>query len=64
MRPNYLGVSRCTLLAVDGLELTVCGLDAIDGTPILDIKAYAVEYDPKGTIREPAWMRELMCVYY
>ena len=39
VRPNRLGVSRCVLLDVSGLELTVQGLDAIDGTLVLDIKA-------------------------
>ena len=34
VRPNHLGVSRCALLAVAGLELTVRGLDAVDGTPV------------------------------
>jgi tRNA (Thr-GGU) A37 N-methylase len=37
VRPNLPGMSRCALLEVAGLELTVQGLDAIDGTPILDI---------------------------
>jgi tRNA-Thr(GGU) m(6)t(6)A37 methyltransferase TsaA len=64
MRPNHLGVSRCALVAIDGLELTVRSPDAMDGTPILDIKPYAVEFDPQGPIREPAWMRELMREYY
>lgn len=36
------------------------GLDAIDGTPILDIKPYATEFEPGDPVREPAWMRELM----
>ena len=40
------------------------GLDAIDGTPILDIKPYAVEFQPDGSVRQPAWMRELMAHYY
>jgi tRNA (adenine37-N6)-methyltransferase len=64
IRPNHLGVSRCELLSVDGLTLTVRGLDAIHGTPILDIKPYATEFDPKGQVRQPAWMRELMREYY
>ena len=34
VRPNHLGVARCALLAVAGLELTVRGLDAVDGTPV------------------------------
>jgi tRNA (Thr-GGU) A37 N-methylase len=42
----------------------VRGLDAIDGTPVLDIKPYATEYNPRGPIREPAWMRELMRGYF
>ena len=67
------GTGRCgrttsafpvALLAVDGLQLTVRGLDAIDGTPVLDIKPYATEYNPRGPIREPAWMRELMRGYF
>ena len=64
VRPNHLGVSVCALLEVSGLELTVQGLDAIDGTPILDIKPYATEFQPTGPVREPAWMRELMAQYY
>ena len=64
VRPNHLGVSRCALLAVAGLELTVRGLDAIDGTPVLDIKPYATGFEPKTSVREPAWMRELMADYY
>jgi tRNA (Thr-GGU) A37 N-methylase len=63
VRPNHLGVSACPLLGVAGLELTVHGLDAIDGTPILDIKPYAVEFQPTGSVRQPAWMRELMVRY-
>jgi len=64
IRPNHLGVSRCALLNVNGLELTVQGLDAIDGTPIMDIKPYTVEFYPNTEVREPAWMHELMAHYY
>lgn len=64
MRPNHIGVSRCELLAVDGLDLTVRGLDAIDGTPVLDVKPYSTAFNPAGPVREPAWMGELMREYY
>ena len=63
-RRNHLGVSCCELLAVDGLELTVRGLDAVDGTPVLDVKPYVEEFGPRGAVREPAWIRALMRTYY
>ena len=40
------------------------GLDAIDGSPVLDIKPYASGFQPRGPVREPAWIRELMGGYY
>ena len=51
IRPNHLGVFVCALLEVAGLELTVRGPGAIDGTPILDIKPYAAEFQPAGPVR-------------
>ena len=45
LRPNHLGVSVVPLLGHEGLTLRVRGLDAIDGTPVLDIKPYLPEYD-------------------
>lgn len=64
MRPNRLGISRCRLLQVDGLTLTVQGLDASDGTPIIDIKPYMVEFGPIGAVVQPAWATELMTQYF
>ncbi len=63
-RPNRIGVTTCELVGVDGLELRVRGLDAIDGTPVLDVKPYMQEFGPRGEIREPAWARELMARYW
>lgn len=45
LRPNHLGVSAVRLLGVDGAVLRVRGLDAIDGTPVLDLKPYLPRYD-------------------
>ena len=55
LRPNHLGVSAVLLLGVEGCAVRVRGLDAIDGTPVLDIKPYLPEYDafPDATIAEP-----------
>jgi tRNA (adenine37-N6)-methyltransferase len=63
MRPNRLGVSNCALLAVDGLDLQVRGLDAVEGTPILDIKPFMREFEPAES-SQPAWATELMHGYY
>lgn len=63
-RPNLLGVSRCHLLAVDGLDIHVRGLDAIDGSPVLDVKPYMAEFGPQGETVQPEWATELMRAYY
>lgn len=63
-RPNRLGVSRCALERVDGLDLHVSGLDAVAGTPVLDIKPYMSEFAPRGPVHQPAWSRELMAGYW
>jgi tRNA (Thr-GGU) A37 N-methylase len=51
-------------MAVNGLTLKVQGLDAIDGTPVLDIKPHMSGFDARGQIREPGWSRELMERYW
>ena len=63
-RPNRIGVSTFRLVSVDGLRVTVCDLDAIDGTPVLDIKPYFAEFGPRGEIRQPSWATELMKAYF
>jgi tRNA (Thr-GGU) A37 N-methylase len=63
-RLNRIGVSTCRLLAIRGTELTVQGLDAIDGTPVLDLKPYMSEFAPREPARQPDWSRELMKGYW
>jgi len=63
-RPNRIGITTCELLAVDGLVLQVRGLDAIDATPVLDIKPYMTEFAPRTPTRQPAWSGELMSGYW
>ena len=65
MRPNRLGVSTCRLTAVEGLDLHVRGLDAVDGSPVLDVKPFMREFEPApADVRQPAWSSELMRGYY
>jgi tRNA (adenine37-N6)-methyltransferase len=63
-RPNRIGVTICRLVAVRGLAIEVEGLDAIDGTPVLDIKPYMREFAPRGEVRQPSWSTELMSQYW
>jgi tRNA-Thr(GGU) m(6)t(6)A37 methyltransferase TsaA len=44
-RPNPIGLSVVRLLSREGNVLRVCGLDILDGTPLLDIKPYVPEFD-------------------
>ena len=63
-RPNRIGVTTCRVLAVDGRTIHVRGLDAIDGTPVLDVKPYLTGFAPRGEVVEPAWAAELMAGYW
>lgn len=63
-RPNRLGVTTCELIDVTGLDVTVRGLDAIDATPVLDIKPHIVEFTARTPIRQPDWITELMAQYW
>jgi len=47
---NRLGVSVYRLLAVQDLTATVHALDAIDGTPILNLTPYVAEFAPRGQL--------------
>jgi tRNA-Thr(GGU) m(6)t(6)A37 methyltransferase TsaA len=63
-RPNRLGLTTCEIVGVDGVDLTVQGLDAIDGTPVLDIKPFVIEFQPRTPVRQPTWINELMAGYW
>ena len=63
-RPNRIGVTVCRLVAVGGLQLMVEGFDAINGTPVLDIKPHMREFEPRGPVCQPSWATELMSKYW
>ena len=62
-RPNQIGMTSVRIVSVDGAALTVKGLDAIDGTPVLDIKPYYPVYDKKDA-KVPDWVDRLMAHYF
>lgn len=63
-RPNPIGLTVVRLLSVRGNVLTVQGLDAIDGSPVLDIKPYFAAFDRVEGAKEPEWVGKLMEGYF
>lgn len=63
-RINWLGVSRCRLIEVDRLDLHVEELDAVDGTPVLEIKPWFNEFGPRGKTSQPCWPTEMLRDYF
>lgn len=63
-RPNSIGLTIAELIKREGNKIWVKNLDAIDGTPILDIKPVLKEFLPKGEIKQPQWSKELMMNYW
>ena len=63
-RPNRLGSCIARVLEVSGRTLRVAELDAVDGTPVLDLKPVLREFLPRAEVRQPAWSRELMQRYW
>jgi tRNA-Thr(GGU) m(6)t(6)A37 methyltransferase TsaA len=58
LRPNPIGLTLCELVKMESNVLTVRGLDAIDGTPVLDIKPYDT-WDCAPNARMPVWWLKL-----
>ena len=63
-RPNRIGLTTCEVRAVGPGWIDVAGLDAVDGTPVLDVKPTMAGFAPRGEVREPAWAKELMADYW
>ena len=63
-RPNRLGATICRIERVDGRRLHVAGLDAIDGTPVVDLKPVMKEFLPREATRQPAWATDVMREYW
>lgn len=64
-RPNRIAATICRLLSVEDLTVKIQGLDALDGSPVLDIKPVFAEFIPdRGAVRQPKWSHELMADYF
>ena len=63
-RPNPIGITSVRLVKMNGCRIVVRGLDAINGTPVLDIKPYYHEYDCHPEAQVPEWVNRLMKDYF
>ncbi|PFE03150.1 tRNA (N6-threonylcarbamoyladenosine(37)-N6)-methyltransferase TrmO [Bacillus cereus] len=63
-RPNRLGATIAKVVRREGKSIVVEGLDAIDGTPILDIKPVMREFVPNDGITQPEWATNIMKEYW
>ncbi|PRC93281.1 SAM-dependent methyltransferase [Solimicrobium silvestre] len=63
-RPNRLGSTICRLIRVHGNQLFVSELDAINETPIVDIKPVMSEFLPRHDVSQPKWSHEIMNEYW
>ena len=63
-RPNPIGTTTVRIESVTGSSLFVRGLDAIDGTPVLDIKPHVPVFDAPEAPTVPGWMGRLMRGYF
>jgi tRNA-Thr(GGU) m(6)t(6)A37 methyltransferase TsaA len=63
-RPNKIGLCTVELLEHNERTIKVKYLDALNGTPVLDIKPVFIEFQPKGEIKQPLWVAELMKDYW
>lgn len=63
-RPNRLGSTMCKVLGVEGNKLHVSELDAINETPVIDIKPVMTEFLPREEVRQPKWATDLMAKYW
>ena len=63
-RPNPIGITAVSLVGIRGREIVVLGLDAINGTPVLDIKPYYPRFDTYIEAKVPDWADRLTQGYF
>jgi len=63
-RPNPIGITAVEIISVGDDYLEIKGLDAINETPVLDIKPYYQQYDKIDSAKVPEWVDRLMKNYF
>lgn len=63
-RPNLIGATIAKIVKIEGKKIFVKNMDAIEGTPVIDIKPVFKQYLPAENVMQPAWVDELMEKYW
>ena len=56
VRPNLIAISICQILSIDGNTILIDKIDALDGSPVIDIKCFIPSSVSKSKIRLPGWV--------
>jgi tRNA (Thr-GGU) A37 N-methylase len=59
-----MGLATVELLEHNGRTIKVKFLDALNGSPVLDIKPVFKEFQPKTEVKQPSWVAALMKNYW
>ena len=63
-RPNPIGISAVELLSIEDHVITVRGLDALDDSPLLDLKPYMPMFDRVADAKLPDWVDKFKDGYF
>lgn len=55
-RPNLIGLTRCKILSIEENRIIIEDIDALDGTPVIDIKCYIPHTEGDTGVRVPQWV--------
>ena len=56
LRPNLIGITLCKIKSIRSNRIEIEGIDAFDGTPVIDVKCYIPSSPAESDIRLPAWV--------
>ena len=56
VRPNLIGLTRCKILSIEGNRIIIEDIDALDGTPVIDIKCYIPNSEGDSEVQVPDWV--------
>ncbi|MER5887766.1 TrmO family methyltransferase [Streptomyces sp. NPDC001941] len=63
-RPDQVGISHPRLLHVDGRDVHVTDLDAVDGSPVLVLAPWFPQMGPQGPVHVPRWVEDMLPDYW